>query len=332
MKIKLVGHIRRWFPADGIAGYIVQRLFIGVLQVAILLVLLFVLVVLLPGDAADVQANDVLSAEQIQAQRDALGLSRDPYLRFAEWVSGVFHGDLGTSLTNRQPVAEVITQPFVVTSILAFFAILVLTPLVATLGFICGLRPGSRADRIITTFSIVADSIPDFVLALFLVAWLSLSWGLLPATLMGVKVVNMLNNPQYLVLPLAVMISRVSAPLIRQVRAGVINVMAEPYIIQARRLGVSGWRLLTRHAAPNALAPAMQELGRTSDGLLSGVLIVEAIFVVPGVASTLINAISTRDEPVVLAVMLLTGTLAIVINIGIDVLGRLMVPRSGRQQ
>ena len=106
--------------------------------------------------------------------------------------------------------------------------------------------------------------------------------------------------------------------------------MVEPYVTQARRLGMPRWRLLTRYVAPNALAPAMQELGRTSDGLLSGVLIVEAIFVVPGVASTLINAISTRDEPVVLGVMLITGTLAILVNVGIDVLGRIMVPRSVR--
>lgn len=313
---------------DHVLGrYILQRLLIGVVQVAILLVLLFLLVVLLPGDAADVQANDVLGAEQIEAQREALGLSRDPYVRFAEWLVGVFHGDLGLSMANRQPVAGIIARPFLVTSVLAFFAILLLTPLATLAGFACGLRPGTVADRIITTVSIVADSIPDFVLALFLVAWLSLSWGVFPATLMGVDVGMMLASPQYMALPLMVMVSRVSAPLIRQVRAGVVNVMAEPYVIQAQRLGVPRGRLLLRHVAPNALAPAMQELGRTSDGLLSGVLIVEAIFVVPGVASTLINAISTRDEPVVLAVMLMTGTLAIMINIAIDVVGRLMVPR-----
>ena len=145
-----------------------------------------------------------------------------------------------------------------------------------------------------------------------------------------VDLATMLRHPGFMVLPLIVMVARVSAPLIRQVRAGVINVMVEPYVTQARRLGMPRWRLLTRYVAPNALAPAMQELGRTSDGLLSGVLIVEAIFVVPGVASTLINAISTRDEPVVLGVMLITGTLAILVNVGIDVLGRIMVPRSVR--
>ena len=322
--------LRGWFSGDSTGAYVCQRLGLAVLQIVILLVLLFVLVVLLPGDTADVLGNEVLGAQQMQHQREAMGLNRPPVQRFVIWLCGLVHGELGRSLAGDQPVAQLIAGPFAVTGLLAACAVLILVPVTWLAGFASGLHPGSPLDRLITAISIVLDSVPDFVLALLLVAWLSLSWGLFPATLMGVDLATMLRHPGFMVLPLIVMVARVSAPLIRQVRAGVINVMAEPYVTQARRLGMPRWRLLTRYVAPNALAPAMQELGRTSDGLLSGVLIVEAIFVVPGVASTLINAISTRDEPVVLGVMLITGTLAILVNVGIDVLGRIMVPRSVR--
>lgn len=318
---------RRWAPS-GMSRYVVRRVVLGVVQVGILMALLFVLVVLLPGDAADVQSSDLATTEQIARSREALGLHLPPVERFGRWVSSLGHGDLGSSLATGAPVGGIIARPFAVTALLAGITTLLLIPVALGAGFAAGLRPGSWRDRVITTASIVADSVPDFVLALLLVAWLALTRGLLPASFLGVDLTGMIADPRYLVLPVAVMLLRVSAPLVRLVRAGVISVMDEPYVRQAQRLGVPRRSLLLRHVAPTALGPAMQELGRTSDGLLSGVLIVEAIFVVPGVASLLITAINTRDEPVILAVILITGTLAIGLNVVIDVVGRRMVPRS----
>lgn len=313
---------------DGMGRYIVRRVLLGIGQVALLLMLLFVLVILLPGDAADVQATDQATTEQIIRSRKALGLDLPPEERFGKWVSGLLHADLGSSLATGQPVSGVIGGPFAVTALLAGITTLLLIPLALGAGFTAGLHPGSLRDRTITTVSIVMDSVPDFVVALLLVAWLALSWQLLPATFLGVDLAGMVADPRYFLLPVTVMLLRVGAPLVRLVRAGVVTVMDEPYVRQARRLGLPRRTVLLRHVAPNALAPAMQELGRTSDGLLSGVLIVEAVFVVPGVASTLITAINNRDEPVVLAVVLVTGSLAIAVNVVIDVIGRRMVPRS----
>jgi peptide/nickel transport system permease protein len=307
--------------------FVLGRLVIGLVQMAILLVLVFILSLLLPGDAADVQGGDVLGADQRAQARHLLGLDVSPVARFLTWFGHVLTGDLGTSYASGGPVAEVIAEPFAVTGLMALLTTLILLPVTAFAGFAAGLNPGSPRDRVITAVSVFFDSIPDFVFAVLLVAYVAVGLGLFPATFLGTDFDTILTEPGYLVLPLVVMVARVAAPLVRLVRAGVINVMDEPYIAQARRLGVPRRSLLLRHVAPNALGPAMQELGRTGDGLLSGVLIVEAIFVMPGVASALIDAIGDRDDPVILAIVLITGVLAIVVNLVIDLIGQRMVPR-----
>ncbi|MEU6558672.1 ABC transporter permease [Nocardia nova] len=299
-------------------------------QLIVLLVVVFVLSLLLPGDAADVQNNDVLGAEQRAAARHLLGLDASPVRRFLDWLGHALTGDLGTSYASGQRVASVIAQPFLVTGLMAVLTLILLVPTATAAGFAAGLRPGTWADRLITSISVGLDSIPDFVLAVLLVTWVAVRLNLFPATFLGTDSHTVLTRPEYLVLPLIVMVVRVAAPLVRLVRAGVVEVCDRPYIEQARRLGVGRMSLLLRHIAPNALGPAIQELGRTGDGLLSGVLIVEAVFVMPGIASELISAIGNRDDPVILAVVAITGVCAIVINLVIDLIGERLAPRAER--
>ena len=306
--------------------FVLRRLLIAAGQIVVLLLLVFCLALLLPGDAADARGGDYLSGEQRAETRERLGLDASAGTQFLRWAAAAASGDFGTSYATGQPVTELITQPFAVTGIMALLTMLVLVPIAAAAGFAAGLHPGSARDRTISTVAVFLDSIPDFVLAVLLVAWLAVGLGWFPATFLGVTPATLLAEPVHLVLPLFVMVVRVAAPLIRLIRAGVVTVMHQPYIQQAIRLSVPRGSLLLRHVAPNALAPAMQELGRTGDGLLSGVLIVEAVFVLPGIASLLIDAIGNRDHPVVLAVVLLTGLIAIVVNLLIDLVGQRMVP------
>lgn len=307
--------------------FVLRRVGIGVGQLLILLILVFALS-LLPGAAADVQNDTVLGAQQRAAARELLGPEGPPAQRFFDWLAHAATGDFGISYANGAPVADLIIEPFSVTALLAVLSLLLLVPLAVALGFAAGLRPGSRRDRVITTVCVGLDSVPDFVLAILLVTYVSLELPLLPATFLGTEPGTILHRPEYLVLPLVVMVVRVAVPLARLVRAGVVDVLDRPYITQARRLGVGRGSLLMRHIAPNALAPAVQELGRTGGGLLSGVLIVEAVFVMPGIAAQLIGAIGNRDDPVILAIVLITGTAAIVINIVVDLAGQRLVPRS----
>lgn len=307
-----------------------RRLVIGVGQLFVLLVLVFVLSLLLPGDAADIQNNTLLGEEQRATARELIGLDVSPVTRFLDWIGGAVTGDFGTSYASGASVGSVIAGPFLTTGLLTLLTLVLLVPVAVGAGFAAGLRPGSGRDRWITTISIGFDSIPDFVLAVLLVAFLSVRLDLLPATFLGADLSTLLERPEYLVLPLTVTVARIAAPLVRLIRAGVIDVMEQPYIVQARRLEVGRISLLTRHIAPNALAPATQELGRTTGGLLSGVLIVEAVFAMPGIASELIGAIGNRDDPVILAIVSLTALFALLINIAIDIAGYRMNPRSAR--
>jgi peptide/nickel transport system permease protein len=251
--------------------YVPRRLAIGLVQVLILLGLVFVLSLLVPGDAADVQSSDLFSAAQRAQTRHLLGLDVEPLARFAGWLGHLLTGDLGTSLASGRPVGSVIAEPFLVTGAMAALTTLLLVPIAAVPGFAAGLRPGSVRDRVITGVSVFFDSIPDFVLAVLLVAYVAIGLGLFPGTFLGADLAAMLADPRYLVLPLVVMVARVAAPLVRLVRAGVVDVMHQPYITQAVRHGVPRRALLARHVAPNALGPALQELGPTGHGLLSGV-------------------------------------------------------------
>lgn len=311
---------------------VARRAGLGAGQLVVLLVLVFVLSLLLPGDAADIQNNTILSEAQQQTARRLLGLDISPVTRFIDWIGRAVRGDLGTSYASGEQVGTVIAGPFLVTGLLAGAALVLLVPIAVIAGFAAGTRPGSAQDRMITSISIGFDSIPDFVLAVLLVTFLSIRLDLLPATFLGVDPATLLDRPEYLVLPVLVTVARVAAPLVRLVRAGVVDVLDRPYIAQARRAGVGRVSLLVRHIAPNALAPAVQELGRTGDGLLSGVLIVEAVFAVPGIASELIGAIANRDDPVILAIVTVTGTIAVVVNTMIDIAGYRMNPQAAAEQ
>ena len=311
-------------------GTVARRLAVGVVQLAVLLVLVFLLSLALPGDAADVQAGDLLGAGERAHARHLLGLDVSPVTRFLHWLGHVVTGDLGTSYAGGRPVVDVIAGPFAVTGLLAALTLVLLVPLATAAGFAAGLAPGSLRDRAITTAAVALDSVPDFVLAVLLVAYVAIGLGLFPATFLGTDLRTLVTDPRYLVLPLTVLVVRVAAPLVRLVRAGVVDVLGTPYIAQAVRLGTPRRSLLLRHVAPNAVGPALQELGRTGDGLLSGVLIVEAVFVLPGVARTLLDAIGNRDQPVVLAIVLCTGVAAILVNLVIDLIGQRLVPRRWR--
>lgn len=307
--------------------FLLRRLAIGCIQVLMLLVLVFCLSLLLPGDAADVQAGDLTSADQREEARRLLGLDVSPVTRFADWLVAVLGGDLGTSYSSGEPVWSVIAGPLRTSALIALVTTVVLVPAAGLAGFVTGLRPGSRRDRWISTACLVLDSVPDFVLALVLVTWVALAQGWFPATFVGMDTVGIVRHPEFLVLPLVVLVSCTAAPLVRLVRAGVIDQAHQPYVEQARRLGVPRRSLLLRHIGPNALGPAMQDLGRTGDSLVSGVLVVETIFAIPGVATTLVDAVGNRDQPVVLAIVLITGVVAVLVNTAIDITGQRMVPR-----
>ncbi|TCO34651.1 peptide/nickel transport system permease protein [Kribbella steppae] len=306
-------------------SYAAQRAALAVVQLAVLSVLVFFLTALLPGDAAEMRFTETLTPEQVDRMRAQLGLDQPAVERFTHWFGNVLTGDLGTSLISGGPVIDIVKDSVGATLVLTLATLAVVVPLAVALGIVMGTRENGRLDRAITSVTLALSAIPDFVIAVLLVAVFSLKLGWLPATWIGGDLVA---SPVLLVLPVAVLFGRTVCLLSRQVRAGTITALQAEYVVQARRLGVPRRRLLLRHVLPNAAVPGVQELARTGDTLLGGVLVVEAIFAIPGFATALVDGVETRDVPVVQGLTLVLAVAALVINLGADLVCNRLVPRT----
>jgi len=306
-------------------SYAAQRAALAVVQLAVLSVLVFVLTALLPGDAAEMRFTETLTPSQVDQLRAQLGLDQPAAERFTHWFGNVLTGDLGTSLISGGPVIDIVKDSIGATLVLTLATLAVVVPLAVALGIVMGTRENGRLDRAITSVTLALSAIPDFVIAVLLVAVFSLKLGWLPATWVGG---DLLASPVLLVLPVAVLFGRTVCLLSRQVRAGTITALHAEYVVQARRLGVPRRRLLLRHVLPNAAVPGVQELARTGDTLLGGVLVVEAIFAIPGFATALVDGVETRDVPVVQGLTLVLAVAALVINLGADLVCNRLVPRT----
>ncbi|WP_181783357.1 ABC transporter permease, partial [Pseudonocardia pini] len=298
---------------------------IALLQLAAVTVAVFALTTFLPGNTAEVVLGPLATPEQIAVLQERLGLDRPATERFLDWVGGLLHGDLGTSLATGRPVVEDLGARFVLTALPALLAVAILVPLAVALGCCAGRRPGSAADRLVTATTTVAQAVPDFALGLLLVALFALQLGWLPATAAGTVGVSGLT-PAMLVLPITILVSNQLGSLARQVRIGVVETEAAEHVAHLRRLGLGERTLLLRHVLPGAVVPSVQQFARTIDGLLGGVLVVEALFALPGIGSGFVSAVQTRDLPVVQTYALLFALTTVVVNLAADLVSARLVP------
>lgn len=308
--------------------YAAQRAATAVGQLVVLSVLVFALTSLLPGDAAELRYDETLPPEQVDRLREQLGLDRPPVERFVDWAGHVLTGDLGSSLVSGGPVADVVRSSLGATLVLTVATLAVVVPLSVLIGIVTGAREGGRLDRAVNSVTLALSAIPDFVLAVVLVSVFAFRFDLLPATWVGATGNDLLSQPALLVLPVAVLFGRTVCLLSRQVRAGTVSTLHAEYVAQARRLGVPRRSILLRHVLPNAAVPGVQELARTGDTLLGGVLVVEAIFAIPGFATALVGGVESRDVPVVQGLTLVLAAAALLINLGADLLCNRLVPRT----
>ncbi|MFG3050098.1 ABC transporter permease [Kitasatospora sp. NPDC048239] len=308
-------------PLRGWAG---RRLLLGAAQVAAVPVLVFVLTEALPGDAAVALAGDDPDPVRIAALRAALRLDRPAVERFADWAGELAHGGLGRSLVSGRPVADLLAEAFGPTVLLAALVLALLVPSAVGLGMLAARREGGPLDRAISALTLAVYAVPEFALGVLLTAVFALRLGWLPPTAVG----GVWRQPAVLVLPVLVLLARPVCSVARLVRAGLVEALAAPYAVHARRCGVPPARVRWTHALPNALAPAAQQLARTADWLLCGVVVAEALFVLPGLGTLLLDAVAARDLPVVQGLAVLFGAVTVVVNLAADLLARRLAPRT----
>ncbi|MFE7775128.1 ABC transporter permease [Streptomyces sp. NPDC057445] len=312
----------------GLGSWVARRLLLGGAQTAAVVLLVFALTEALPGDAAVALAGDQPDPARIAAIRGALHLDRPAHERLAHWAAGLLHGDLGTSLASGRPVASYIADGFGPTVLLATLTTILLVPTGVGLGVLAARHEGRLVDRLVSSVTLGVYAVPEFAFGVLLVTVFALRLDWLPPTAVGYGT-DLLAHPAALVIPVLVLLSRPVCSLARLVRAGMIDALASPYVAQARRYGISGARIRYTHALPNAIAPAAQQLARTVDWLLCGVIVVEALYVIPGLGTVLMNAVAERDVPVVQGLAVVFGLTAVVLNLGADLVARTFAPRAG---
>ena len=305
--------------------YAARRLAIGLVQVLAVVTVVFLLVQALPGDAAVALAGDNPDPQRIAQIRAAMGLDRPPLERFGSWLGGLAQGDFGVSLISGRPVAEFLHDGLGPTLVLALLALVLLIPLSVLLGVLAALREGGPLDRVVTTVTVGLHSIPEFALAVVLIALFGVQLRWLPPTAVGA---DLLGQPVVLVLPLVVLVARPLCSISRLVRAGMIDALSSDHVRHARRLGIGVTRVRFAHALPTALAPAVQQVARTTDWLLGGVIVVEAVFVIPGLGTILVDAVAGRDLPVVQGLAVVFAVTTVVVNLVADLLVFRLAPRS----
>ncbi|MFI2348797.1 ABC transporter permease [Streptomyces sp. NPDC019443] len=313
---------------SGLRSWAARRLLLGVAQTAAVVLLVFVLTEALPGDAAVALAGDQPDPERITAIREAMHLDRPAYERLADWAAGLLHADFGTSLASGRPVSTYIADGFGPTVLLAVLTMVLLVPVGVGLGVLAARHEGRLADRLVSSVTLGVYAVPEFAFGVLLVTVFALRLGWLPPTAVGYGT-DLLAHPAVLVLPVLVLLSRPVCSLARLVRAGMIDALASPYAAHARRYGISGARVRYAHALPNAIAPAAQQLARTIDWLLCGVIVVEALYVIPGLGTVLMNAVAERDIPVVQGLAVVFGLTTVVLNLGADLVAHRFAPRAG---
>ena len=306
---------------------IVRRLFYSLITLLIIAVVVFVAVELLPGDTATAFLGRESTPQRLANLRAELGLDRPAAERFARWFGGALRGDFGMSLGREQPVVDVIGVRLRNSLLLGLSAALIGIPLALGLGVIAGLTRDRAPDLWISTAALIAMTLPEFVTATFLILIFSITLQLFPAVTVvpaNAPISELLPN---LVLPIVTLTLIMVAHILRMVRTSVIDVMTSDYVQMATLSGVPYRQVVLRHALPNALLPAISITALTIAWLLGGLVIIEVVFNYPGLGTLLLDAIHTRDIPLVQGIALATAGVYVVVNLAADVLTLMLNPR-----
>ena len=303
-----------------------QRLLLGVLTLFIISVVIFGATELLPGDLARELLGQSATEETLAALREQLGLNDPAPLRYWNWLAGVLQGDFGMSMATQKPISELVGARLGNTLFLALYAAALAVPFALLLGVLAALWRNSIFDRASNVLALTAISFPEFFVAYTLIFWLAQS-GLFPSM---VRITGSTTTGDLLYmafLPALTLTLVVTAHMMRMTRAAIINLLASPYIEMARLKGMSPIRVVLRHAVPNALAPIINVVALNLAYLITGVVVVEVVFVYPGLGQLMIDAVSNRDIAVVQAIALIFASAYVLLNLLADVLSTITNPR-----
>lgn len=310
-----------------ITALIAKRLGIGVLTLWVVSLIIFLGVSALPGDIATEILGQGASPETVAAFRSQLGLDLPLYLRYLDWLGGILHGDFGTSLANHRSIGELIGRRLSNTLTLAGAASLMSVPLALGLGMLAALYRNGKFDRTVNLVTLTSISFPEFFVAYVLIMVLSVKAGWFPSLARMDDNSSLVEKLHGMLLPALTLTLVVVAHMMRMTRAALLGVLASPYIEMATLKGVTRRRIIAAHALPNALAPIINVVVLNLAYLVVGVVVVEVVFVFPGLGQLMVDSVQKRDIPVVQACSLIFAATYITLNLVADVLATITNPR-----
>jgi peptide/nickel transport system permease protein len=314
---------------------------LGIATLFVVSIIIFVAVNALPGDFAQAILGQGATPEAVAAIREQLGLNEGPATRYFKWLAGAVQGDLGVPMSQAMfqsfagsntggevaTVFDQIVPRLKVTLFLAGVSAAIAVPLAVTLGILTALYRNTAFDKAMNVTTLSAISSPEFFLAYVLILFLAVLNPVLPSLsniYPGMEFSDRLNKTM---LPALTLTLAVTAQMMRMTRAAIINLLASPYIEMARLKGLSPMRVIVMHALPNALAPIITVIALNLAYLVTGVVVVEVVFVYPGIGQLFVDSVKSRDIPVVQACCLIFAAVYILLNLTADILSIISNPR-----
>ena len=314
---------------------VLKRLGLGLLTLLVVSAIIFSAISMLPGDFGEAVLGQAATEETVAAFRRELGLDQPAVLRYFDWLGAMAQGDLGTSFSGRassgvdrsRDVLDLVAPRLWNTLFLAGVTALIAVPLALFLGLTAALYRNSVYDRVVNAATLTTIATPEFFVAYILILFLASLWPVFPS-LANVDASTDLAERLYRVaLPAMTLTLVIVAHMMRMTRAAIINLMASPYIQMARLKGASQSEIILKHALPNAWAPIATVVAFNLAYLVVGVVVVEVVFVYPGIGQLMVDAVTTRDIPVVQACALIFAATYILLNLIADIIGIVTNPR-----
>ncbi|HKN08143.1 MAG TPA: ABC transporter permease [Pseudomonadota bacterium] len=308
-------------------GYFVRRLLATIPVIGMVAFFVFALLYLTPGDPAAVIAGDIATVADIERIRHQLGLDQPLLTRFWSWASAVLHGDLGISIFTNLPVTQLIGQRVEPTLSLALCTLIVAVLVAVPMGVIAAWKAGKLIDRLVMLFSVAGFSMPVFVLAYLLIYLFAIDLDWLPVQGYTPLREGLWPWLRHLILPSIVLGTIYIALIARITRATMLDVLAQDYVRTAHAKGLAPGVVLMRHALKNAAVPIVTVIGIGVALLISGVVVTESVFAIPGIGRLTVDAIIRRDYPIIQGVILIFSAVYVLVNLAVDLSYRLFDPR-----
>ena len=325
-----------------VALIILNRLGLGLVTLFVVSVLIFAAVNMLPGDFAQAILGQGATKEAVEAIREDLGLNKNPVVRYTDWLGGILKGDFGVSFAQANfssfagedaskggigSVAAQLEPRFKNTLFLAGVAAIIAVPISLILGIMAALYRNSIFDRFVNVSTLTSISSPEFFVAYVLILFLAVLNPVLPSLSNIFAEMSFTDRLIKTLLPALTLTLVVTAHMMRMTRAAIINLLASPYIEMARLKGIKPARVIVFHALPNALAPIINVIALNLAYLVTGVVVVEVVFVYPGIGQLFVDSVKIRDIPVVQACCLIFAAAYILLNLTADIFSILSNPR-----